>query len=345
MIPAHEPHAHTESGLETLLPLVGLALVATIYLVLAGRRTREPRGWSGWRSASFLSGLALLAFALTPQLSLFPPGDFRGHMNQHLLIGMYAPLGLVLGAPVTLLLRSIPPQRGRVIGRVLRSRPAHLIANPLTALILNLGGLAALYFTPLYGATTTNPVLHHAVHAHFLAAGYLFAWVIGGPDPAPRRPSVPARLVVLGVAIAGHAILSQLLYAGALVQIDVPAGELRGAGDLMYYGGDIAELLLALALVTTWRTRRQTRQQMPSLRTTASHDDHRPVEVDRPVRASSEDAEFATTMSSEAPSSCCIGRPRMMTRAVAMTNPPPTPKKPVRIPTARPATTVTAHDG
>ena len=101
-----------------------------------------------------------------------------------------------------------------------------------------------------------NPVLYHLVHAHFLAAGYLFAWVIASPDPAPRRPSVPARLVVLGVAIAGHAVLSQLLYAGAFVQVPVPADQFRGAGELMYYGGDIAELLLALALVTTWRLHR-----------------------------------------------------------------------------------------
>ena len=92
--------------------------------------------------------------------------------------------------------------------------------------------------------------MHGLVHAHFFAAGYLFAWVIAGPDPAPRRPSVPIRLVVLGFAIAAHAVLSQLLYAGIFVQLPVPAAERQAAGELMYYGGDIAELLLALALVT-----------------------------------------------------------------------------------------------
>lgn len=55
---------------------------------------------------------------------------------------------------------------------------------------------------------------------------------------------------LLGMALA---VLSQLLYAGALVQVPVSAVELRGAGELMYYGGDIAELLLALAMLTTWR--------------------------------------------------------------------------------------------
>ena len=94
------------------------------------------------------------------------------------------------------------------------------------------------------------------MHLHFLAAGCLFTWVIAGPDPAPRRPSVAARLVVLGVTIAVHASLAQLLYAGLYVQVPASADELRGAAALMYYGGDVAELLLAFALVTTWRPRR-----------------------------------------------------------------------------------------
>ena len=74
-------------------------------------------------------------------------------MHQHLLTGMYAPLGLVLGAPVTLLLRTLPAGSRWRIGRLLRSRPVHLVVNPIIALGLNLGGLAALYFTPLYLAT------------------------------------------------------------------------------------------------------------------------------------------------------------------------------------------------
>jgi putative membrane protein len=251
-------HQHAEGALDRLL-LVALTLaVAAGYLLLAARRRHEPRGWSTWRTGAFLTGSALLVLALLPGLTPYGDEDFRGHMLQHLLIGMLGPLGLVLGAPVTLLLRSLPARHGRGIGRVLRSRPAHVLGHPVTALLLNLGGLAALYVTPLYAATGTHPVLHDLVHLHFLVAGYLFAWVIAGPDPAPRRPSVTARLVILGVAVAGHAVLSQLLYAGILVQVAVPAEQLRGGAVFMYYGGDIAELLLAFALMTTWRPRRPT---------------------------------------------------------------------------------------
>ncbi|GER22395.1 membrane protein [Zafaria cholistanensis] len=261
--PAHTyaPHTHAAgppgAGLEASLPLAVLAAAAVLYVVLARRRTREPLGWNPWRTVSFLAGTGILGAALAPGLSPFPDGSFAGHMHQHLLIGMYAPLGLVLGAPVTLMLRSLPRHRGRILGRALRSTPLRVLAHPLTGLVLNLGGLALLYLTPLYTATTQHPALHHLVHLHFLAAGYLFAYSIAGPDPAPHRPSVPVRLVVLGVAVAGHAVLAQFLYAGALPHVAVPPADLRTGADLMYYGGDIAELLLAFAMVSTWRPRRR----------------------------------------------------------------------------------------
>lgn len=257
MTSTHDAHTTTALGLDTVLPLLLLTAVAAVYLILAMRRRREPRGWKRWRTASFLIGITLLALAVTPALSPYPAGDFRGHMHQHLLLGMYAPIALVLSAPITLILRSISPAHGRLISRVLRSRPAHFMANPAVALALTVGGLAVLYFTPLYTATTTNAALHLLVHAHFLLAGYLFAWVIAGPDPAPNRPSVPTRLVVLGAAIAGHAVISQLMYVGIFVQIPVRPDQRQGAGELMYYGGDIAELLIAIALLLTWRPRRQ----------------------------------------------------------------------------------------
>jgi putative membrane protein len=254
-----------------LFTVVVVAAAAAGYLVLvAGQRARGRR-WSRWRTASLLAGVGLLAVAVLPPVAAHAGHGLPGQMLQHLLIGMYAPLGLVLAAPVTLLLASLPTHRAHHLTRLLRSRPVGLLANPVTALALNLGGLAVLYVTPLYQATTTNALLHYLVHAHFLAAGYLFAWVIAGPDPAPHRPSVPTRIVVLGVAIAAHAVLAQLIYAGILVDVAVPDAERRAAGDLMYYGGDIAELLLALALLTTWRPARRGRRS-PSATVVTSPD-------------------------------------------------------------------------
>ncbi|NAS22107.1 cytochrome c oxidase assembly protein [Herbidospora sp. NEAU-GS84] len=230
-------------------------LLATAYLLLLGRARRRTgaRPSDPRRAAFFLLGCLLLGVALLPSVASFAHHDFRGHMVQHLLIGMYAPLALVLGAPVTVLLRALPATSARRVTGLLRTRAMRFAAHPVTALALSTGGMAVLYLTPLHALTEAHPVLHHLVHVHFLLSGALFAWAIAGPDPAPARPGVRARLVVLGVAIAAHAVVSQLMYGGYLVHVDAPIAQLRGAGEIMYYGGDIAELLLAAALVATWR--------------------------------------------------------------------------------------------
>ncbi|MFD7409673.1 cytochrome c oxidase assembly protein [Streptomyces sp. NPDC059866] len=253
-MPAHG-HDTGSSPLEWLLPALVLLAAASAYLLLARRaRHRNPAlGWSRWRTTSFLTGIALLGAALLPPVAPFAHEDFRGHMAQHMLIGMYAPLALVLAAPVTLLLRTLPAARGRQLTAVLHSSPARVIAHPVIALALSTGSLAVLYFTPLYNATMDNPAAHWLLHAHFLLSGCLFAYVIAGPDPAPSRPGVRARLVYLGVAIAAHAVISQLMYGGFWVDIHAPIYQVQAGAEIMYYGGDIAELLLAAALVATWR--------------------------------------------------------------------------------------------
>lgn len=153
-MPAHG-HEAGSSLPETLLPALVLLAAAGAYLLLA-RRARHGNpalGWSRWRTTGFLTGTILLGVALLPPVTGFAHEDFRGHMVQHLLIGMYAPLALVLAAPVTLLLRTLPTVRGRQLTAVLHSPPARVIAHPAVALALSTGSLAVLYFTP----STTRP--------------------------------------------------------------------------------------------------------------------------------------------------------------------------------------------
>lgn len=253
-MPGHPMPAHGGVGWDTVLAVAGVAAIAVAYLLLAHRgSSRAARPGDRWRAAMFLAGCALSAAALLPPIAPFAHEDFRGHMLQHMLLGMYAPLALVLGAPITVLLRALPAQRARTLTGVLRTKPMGVLANPITALVLSTGSLAVLYFTPLYDASAARPPLHWLLHAHFVLSGCLFAWVIAGPDPAPSRPGVRARLLVLGAAIALHAVIAQLMYGGFLIDVHAPIAQVRGGAEIMYYGGDVAELLLAAALVATWR--------------------------------------------------------------------------------------------
>ena len=256
MVPfAHGGHSAPYEPLQWLTPVLVVTVAAGVYVAgMLAYRARRGRPWSAWRAASWLVGTALVAIALSPALGAVVM-EARGHMVQHLLLGMLGPFALVMGAPVSLLLGSTAPPVGRAVGRVLRSPAFHLAAHPVTAAAVHVGGLFALYLTPLYAASVQHGVVHHLVHVHFLAVGYLFAWAIAGPDPAPRRPGIGMRTAVLVLAAGAHSYLGKLLYARAG---ELPpgaghsVGEVEAAAQWMYYGGDVAELLLAAALFATW---------------------------------------------------------------------------------------------
>src|SRR3546814_13827843 len=76
----------------------------------------------------------VLAWGLLPEYLPFSPGDLRQHMLQHLLLGMFAPIGLVMAAPITLLVRTLPAEGGRAITTILKSPLARVWATPITAL-------------------------------------------------------------------------------------------------------------------------------------------------------------------------------------------------------------------
>jgi putative membrane protein len=176
-----------------------------------------------------------------------------GHMVQHLLIGMYGPLFLVLSAPVLLALKALPVNSARTVTAILRSRVFFLLSHPVTTLFLNMGGMYLLYLTPLYVKSLFNPFLHYLIHFHFLAAGFLFTWSMIGQEPVARRPAFGIRVFVLFISIAAHAFLSKYMYA-YLYPIHSPhsADQIREAAKLMYYWGDLSELLLAFVLFGMW---------------------------------------------------------------------------------------------
>jgi len=264
-------HGAAEAGLFILLGVLP-AFVLAVYL-LGVTRVRRTSSWSGWRIASFAAGIGLLMVAGSTSIADWAHRDLRGHMVQHLLLGMFAPLALVLGAPGTLLLKQVPMAVGRGIVSILDTLPIRLLIHPLTAALLDIGGMYLLYLTPLYAWSLTDATVHLLLHVHFVLSGYLFTWSIAGPDPAPHRPGMPMRLVVLFLATAAHATLGKIMYGyaypgGTTADLD----EIRAAAQWMYYGGDLAELLLSVAFFAIWFGRRYRVQR-------ASHPDDAAAQV------------------------------------------------------------------
>jgi len=246
---------HTCGGhYQTYLVLLAIsALLFFTYIFLASKNATSKKGWNVWRTASFTFGSACLAVSFSPPLVDFAHHNFTGHTIQHLLLGMLAPIGLVLGAPVSLALYTASHKRARAISRVLSSSYFHFISTPIVVVLLNSGSLFLLYLTPLLDLTHQYPALHILLHVHMLMAGYLFTWTIIGPDPAPRRPKMEMRVLVLFISIAAHSFLSKYMYAYHYPKTGVyRIEEIKSGAKLMYYGGDLIELIVIVALFTLW---------------------------------------------------------------------------------------------
>lgn len=225
--------------------LVLLVAAAMVLAYLAGVQ-RLAGAWRLTRLSSWCGGWTLVAAAQLGQWH-----DFAGHMVTHLVTGMVAPLLLVVSAPVTLLLRALPVARARPVARLLASRPAGVLTHPVTAALLNVGGLWLVYRTDLYAASTTNQWVHLAVTAHVVAAGYLFTFaVLGGPDPAPHRAPIAWRAGTLVAAVAAHNILAKTLYGDP--PAGVPVAQAEHAAQLMYYGGVPVEIVLIVLVCRAW---------------------------------------------------------------------------------------------
>jgi putative membrane protein len=259
-----------------MLELIPLAMTLA---ALAGygtglhRLRRRGLRWPVTRVAAMLTGSLCVAAAVLPPIAshdeLFPV-----HAGQHLLLGMAAPAFLALSAPVTLALRTLPRRPRRVLLRLLHSFPVAVLAAPATAVVLDLGGLYALYLTGLYQAAGHDDLVHAAAHVHMFLAGCLLSWAVIGIDPVRRRPGTGVRLTVLIIAAAGHDTLAKLIYAR-----DLPAGggsiaSRHTGAELMYYGGTVIEVALAAVVMAQWylasgralaRTRRRSQGAGPQV--------------------------------------------------------------------------------
>lgn len=253
MTPAHvHPGPAGGRGTAELLAAVAALLVAVAYVLAAGRLRRRGDAWPRWRDVSFTAGGTGTAWATAGEL---PGGPFTGHMIQHLVVGMAAPLLLVVARPVTLALRALAPGRGRGLLLVLARSPlvGRLVFPPLAAL-LDVGGLWLLHRTELFAAMRQQPVLHGVVHAHMLAAGLLFAFAVCQLDPVRRRSSIAVRGATLLAAGAAHGVLAKTLYALPPPGTDFTAADLHTGAQLMFYGGDVVEAALAVVLGLAWYT-------------------------------------------------------------------------------------------
>jgi len=248
-------------------------LVTAVALYIRGVVILTRRGdkWPVGRTVAFALGISAIDYATSGGLGVYAKFSFEYHMIAHMLLGMVAPIGIVLGAPITLALRTLPQGRtsqergvrGTLIS-LLHSKPAAVFTNPVSALALFDGSLFVLYMTPLFGNLMQSHLGHLVMSVHFLLAGILFFHVIIGIDPNPRKVPYIVRIVILFAAMSIHAFFaialistSTLLDQGYFTSLQTPwnldlLADQHAGGSVAWAMGEIPILLALVATFIQW---------------------------------------------------------------------------------------------
>jgi len=123
------------------------------------------------------------------------------HMAGHgVVVAIAAPL-IVLGRPLSAVLRALPRGAARRTVMLLHSRPARVLLWPPLALLAFVAVQLAFHLTPLYGEALEEGPLHDAEHLLFLITA-LWLWTVClAVEPLPRRWSPLGRAGLLMAAM------------------------------------------------------------------------------------------------------------------------------------------------
>lgn len=255
--------------IDLLWTTVAVVLVG-LYLAGAVRLARRGDHWPVLRTVSWVAGGLVLVWATSGAPGIYGRVLFSSHMLGHMVMSMVVPPLLVLGAPVTLALRTLPGRRDGSRGprewllEVVHSRFLGAVSQPIVAAALFAVSLIVFYYSPLFELALRTHTAHVLMNLHFLLVGYLFASVLIGVDPGPRRPPYPMRLLLLFATMAFHAFFGVALVSGSqplggdvLAHLGrtwgrTPIADQQYGGAVAWGVGELPTLLLGMGVAFAW---------------------------------------------------------------------------------------------
>jgi putative copper resistance protein D len=246
--------------------------VVAIGLYLAGVIRLHRRGdrWPVTRTVSWVAGWLIFLYAVDGAPGVYGHVLFSMHMTMHMIISMGSPMLLVIAAPITLALRTLHARNDKTLGprelvlAVVHSRYLQVLGNPIVAGLIFFLGLIIFYYSPLFELALRTHTGHVLMVVHFMAAGYLFAWVLIGVDPGPRKWPPSLRLLVLFATLSFHAFFGVALMTGSsllapdffnalhLSWMTNPIGDQQKGGGIAWGIGEGPTLLLAMLVTHSW---------------------------------------------------------------------------------------------
>ena len=260
------------------LPTLGLFLAALLYVNGLGKWDKPSHPINAWQKGSFFAGILALFLALQSPLDPLAEHYFFVHQVQHLLLRMVGPLLVLLGAPLTPMLRGLPLWLRQGAVRPLVRQPwvrqgYQRLTNPVAAVALF---LVALYFWQvpgLHDLAVRNDYVHEVMHFTMLFSGFLFWWLVIDPKPHRSRLHYGLRVLYLGLIVLPNTVLGAgitfargLLYQSYAeveqpIFLDALVDQQLG-GLFLWVIGDMMSIIAAGIVMIMWYQREQEKERL-----------------------------------------------------------------------------------
>lgn len=250
------------------LPSLLLLLAAYLYVTGLSRWRRPSHPVNQWQKVSFFAGLLVFFLALQSPIDPLAGHLFFVHQFQHVMLRMLGPVLILLGAPLTPMLRGLPTWALLGIVRPIVGNPSvrrgyDFITNPVLTTLLFLSVLYLWQIPVPHDLALSNDLVHEFMHATMLFSGFLFWWLVIDPKPHRSRLHYGLRILYLGLIVIPNTVLgaaitfqSGVIYQG-YAQVTQPYGfslitDQQLGGLTLWVVGDMMSILVACIVMIMW---------------------------------------------------------------------------------------------
>jgi putative membrane protein len=253
-------------------PLAIIVFGGLGYLYFRGLRDwkKRSRPHGRWKIASFYVGLLLFLASLVSPLDPLSDQLFLMHMIQHVIIRAIGPILIILGAPVTPVLRGLPIElRMGLIAPLVSSRTLRKAYSIFQHPVLMPGlFVIVLFFWALpefHDAAVENFWIHYVMHLSMSSTGLLFWWLIIDPKPHRSKIHYGPRILIMGLTLFPNTTLGAIITFSESIQYKAygvdrlwgiaPLDDQKGGALIQWFAVDMMALAAAIVIFAMWYQR------------------------------------------------------------------------------------------
>jgi len=250
-------------------PLAIIVFGGLGYLYYRGLKDwkKRSRPHGRWKVASFYAGLLLMLASLVSPLDPLSDQLFLMHMIQHVIIRAIGPILIILGAPVTPVLRGLPIElRIGLIAPLVSNSKLRKAYSIFQHPVLMPGlFVAVLFFWALpefHDAAVENLWLHYVMHLSMTSTGLLFWWLIIDPKPHRSKVHYGPRILIMGLTLFPNTVLGAIITFSEAVQYKAYGADRlwgltqlddqKGGALIQWFIVDMMALATAIVIFAMW---------------------------------------------------------------------------------------------